>query len=699
MEPFLLDHHTRDLLVAAVAALGVPGALFCWQVAGRRARLLWKELQLLRAVINHLQVGVIACDTKGRVTLLNEAVKNLHPLPEHVGSITDLAHHVHLYTAGGKSRIETDQTPLFLVLKGEELKDREVVIRRADNDERTAVISGRKLFAPDGKLLGGVVAKYDITKRKRVERELEKATLAEKAANRAKSEFLANMSHEIRTPLNGMIGMTNLALSTELNREQREYLMTSRESAHALLGIINDILDYSKIESGKFELDPIPTNLREVVCRTMKLLAVRAHEKNVELLLDIEVGVPKVVVCDPLRLQQVLVNLIGNAIKFTDQGEVGLRIRGTGLDDGSAILEFCVTDTGMGISAEQRARIFEAFSQADRSTSRRFGGTGLGLTISSRLVALMGGEISVESELGKGSSFQFTLNAPVERQSVAPAQQPDQACLQGLSVLVIDDNLTNLRILGHMLANWQMQPVLIQDPDEGLRVARERAEEGRPFPVILLDAHMPKMSGFDVAERLLQSPSPAQSAAIMLSSLDLESSKRSRTLGVAGHLTKPADEEELRRVIVSVLHAPSSDSGPVEATNIVLASQPLNVLLVEDNKVNQRLGQRMLEKRGHQVTIAGDGRQAIDACRKTEFDVVLMDVEMPELNGLDATRLIRKGECPGGQTLPIVGLTASAMVEDREACFAAGMNAYLTKPVDMKQLFRTIESFTPAAKV
>ena len=666
----------------------------------RAEEALRESSELVRLVFDSIPEAVYGIDMQGNCTFCNPSCLRLlgyHEPTEVLGkNLHTLIHH----TRQDGTPYPVEECHIYEAFHhghGTHIDDE--VLWRGDGTSFPAEYWSHPMHRA-GKVFGTVVTFVDITERKQSEQVLREAREAAESASRAKSEFLANMSHEIRTPMNGVIGMTELALDTELTQEQRGYLNLVKSSAESLLVLLNDILDFSKIEAGRLDMEIIEFNLRDSLDDTMKTVSLRAHEKGLELVCHILPEVPEALRGDPTRLRQIVINLIGNAIKFTSQGEVLMRVETQRESEGEATLHFAVTDTGVGIPLDKQASIFEAFTQADNSTTRKYGGTGLGLSISSRLVGMMGGRMWLESEPGRGSTFHFSARFQLQKAAASKHALIGLEELRDVAVLIVDDNATNRRILKEMLLGWRMRPVETDSGRSALALLKQAAADRRAFSLVLLDAQMPEVDGFQVADQVMQDPQIAGSVLIMLTSAGFRGdAARCRELGIKAYLAKPVKRSDLLEAIKTVLMSPGRTE-PVPAL-VTLHSmresrRHLRILLAEDNRVNQVLAVRLLEKGGHSVLLAETGTAALEALDKHAFDLVLMDVQMPEMDGLEATANVREREKSTGKHIPIVAMTAHAMVGDKERCLQAGMDAYVSKPLSVKDLFATIESLFQA---
>ncbi|MBZ5659425.1 MAG: response regulator [Acidobacteriia bacterium] len=639
-----------------------------------------------------LQEGVYFCDTAGKLLDVNPAMVQM----------LGYSHRDELVgTNIGKLYHQVPQSPFpeWGQGRGSSPLTREVVLRKKDGSPIVCIDNSNAICDSSGRMIRHQGTLVDITDRKRSEEELQKAKEAAEAASRAKSGFLAHMSHEIRTPMNAIIGMTELALDTQLTEEQREFLTMVRSSGKSLLALINDILDFSKIEAGKLSLERIEFSLRYATSDTVKILGLRARQKGLELQSQISPEVPDALLGDPGRLRQILFNLIDNAIKFTERGRVTLRMEVDSRSEREACLHFSVADTGIGIPREKQLLIFEAFTQADNSITRKFGGTGLGLSISSRLVELMDGKIWIESEIGRGTMFHFTARFGLQKQSARKI--PARSDLKGTRVLLADDLPTSSRLLELMLLNCDMQPVVFNSGREALAALTQAAIDGQPFPFLLANTNLAELDGFRLAKEIKLNPEIAQTQILLFTSEGLAGdAARCRELGVSAYLTLPVDQATLTEAFIAALDARTA--GPdraVLATRHSLreGTQNLRILLAEDNTVNQILADRLVRRRGHSLVIVNNGREALDALDREHFDLILMDVQMPEMSGLEATAAIRQKEKSAGSRIPIIALTAFAMKDDRDRCLEAGMDDYVTKPIEQAALFEAIERLTGVA--
>jgi signal transduction histidine kinase/DNA-binding response OmpR family regulator len=675
----------RVIKLAGILSLGSMVALAWIGILRRRIE---EKTEALRATLESTEEGILVVDAGEKIVTYNQKFRQMWNIPESILNLGLNRGAIDFVLGQIKNPEEFIETIKKLNLNADSGSDDIIALKDGRTLERYS--EPQKLHYRN---VGRVWSFRDVTARLQAEAELRAAKEAAEVANRYKSEFLANMSHEIRTPMNGILGMTELALDTELTHEQHEYLHSVKNCADSLLSVINDILDFSKMEAGKFVIHPTEAELAPALDAMTRPLAIRAHQKGLELLCRIDPQVPQRIVADIDRIGQVLINLIGNAIKFTEQGEVELKVKAEALSGSDVLLQFSVRDTGIGIPKEEQIRIFQAFEQADSAVTRRYGGTGLGLAISAGLVRQMGGALHVTSAPGEGSTFHFSLACPILQGEGDNPSLLEERELQSARVLIVDDNATNRRILQEMLAKWGVDSTVAEGGPTALDLMRVGTERGQPYSLILLDAHMPGMDGFAVAQRIKENPVYAGIPIMMLSSADLNTdTAHCRLLGIETYLVKPIGKRELQQAILKAIGGNKVLRGERIKDDKFLPPSPRRILLAEDNPVNQRLALRLLEKQGHSIALACTGLEAVEKSAAKKFDVILMDVQMPGMDGIEATRLIRTREQNTGEHVPIIALTAHAMSGDSDRCLDAGMDGYLSKPISMDQLVKVLHS-------
>ncbi|MEW6262500.1 MAG: response regulator [Thermodesulfobacteriota bacterium] len=689
----LLRLSLLNVLVLALLAAGTI-FLFRYEVTRRQAM---RELRKLSQAVEQSPATVVITDTEGRITYTNPKFTETtgYTAAEALGQKPSLL-------KSGKQPPELYERLWRTIASGGEWRG-ELQNKRKDGELYWEFASMSPIKDEEGRITHFLAVKEDITERKRAEIELRKAIEAAEAANRAKGEFLANMSHEIRTPMNGIIGLTDLLIEADPTPRQREYLVFIQKSARALLGLLSDVLDLSRIESGRFDLEAALFSFRQTLTGALRVLAPRAHEKNLELVYQVKPAVPDALIGDSARLRQILLNLAGNAIKFTPAGEVTVEAALHSISAGRAIVLFTVADTGIGIPAEKYRQIFSPFTQADGSLTREYGGIGLGLSITSQLVDMMGGRIWLESEVGRGSTFHFTASFILGE--VAPRPGPTEAeALVGVKALLVDDNPTARRILGEELAGLGMKIVSAAGGREALALLEKAASNGDPFRLALVDDRMPDLDGRALLEGIKLRSALGGLKTILLLTAEQPGDGRAHAFGADQVLNKPVGPVELREACLAALDLLPPflhrlEPLPLDEPTGMASITPLKVLLAEDEGINQQAARSLLERRGHRVVAVENGRQVLEALARENFDLILMNARMPEMDGLTATKLIREKERVGVGHVPILAMTAEAMKGDRETCLAAGMDGYLAKPIEAGELYRAITSVLPEARM
>lgn len=678
----------KALLLIALLFGGALTALAWIRILRRRVE---DKTETLRATLESTQEGILVVDARGQIDSYNQKFRELWQMPEATLKSGSDSAAIQFVVGQVKNKAEfLERIRLGYATDGE-------------TDDVIELLDGRTLERHSearrikGRIAGRVWTFRDITARIRSEQELRSARDSAHLASLAKSQFLANMSHEIRTPMNGILGMTDLVLGTELSREQLEYVQIVKSSADSLLSIVNDVLDFSKIEAGKLVISPVETEIRPALVLTARTVAAKAHEKGLELLLHIAPEVPQSLCLDFDRIRQVLLNLLSNAVKFTSSGEVCLSLEVLDRSDCGIELEWKVSDTGIGIPEEKQATIFEAFMQADASTSRQFGGTGLGLAISTRMVQLMNGRLQIQSEPGRGSTFSFRICCPLGKcdSSAAGARQGAVSALPASPrrILIVEDNQRSAEIIAQMIAGWGWKPEVAASAEVAVQKLRESTANARAYDAVLLDGGMVETEGIQLYERICDASRLPHTPVMMFSASQLSTdAARFRGAGTHSYLLKPIAESELRAALIEGLgEASRTTPGHQRSAGDCAVGTGLRVLVAEDNKTNQLLASRLLGKRGHSVVLAGDGIEVLELLRKQQFDLILMDVQMPNMDGFETTGAIRDAERATGAHMPIIAVTAHAMPGYREVCLRSGMDDYLAKPLQVSELDRALD--------